>query len=331
MPHSFDLNKSFSIMAKDSRTVEQIDNQTAAKKRRVTKTNPSGEPVQPSIKAPEIDLYSEVVNFEEKEAKQRNSEDDSKLYLQICNEIKDLLLEIATLKCNQNGDTSGLIKRKQIEASLKIVMLKKLNRLEKVRTKESRMALQSAREQVDSDHLHLQNMLYEVLHLTKEVKKCLEFKSKDEEMDLVPVEEFYAQAPVTISKPEVTKNNDHELKLARLQWELVQRKELAAQCKKLESSKEVVAKDIEAKKEQLNNLGPSLKAILDSTKPLQESLGAPLEKNKKLHDLVYLLPRALYVLYVQADAFSQVVKWVSTVILYAFISTESQITKTILI
>lgn len=297
-------------MAKDTRSVDQSDNQTIAKKRRVTKGNTTSETV-PQPKTPEIDLYNEVVGFEEKEAKERDAEEDAQLYLKICSEIKALLMEIGELKNKSSEDSSALIKEKQIEASLKILMLKKLNRLEKVRTKESRVALQIAREQVDSDHLHLQNMLYEVLHLTKEVKKCLEFKSKDEEMDLIPVEEFYANAPESISKPDVTKKNDHELKLARLQWELVQRKDLAAQCKKLEANKEAVAKDIELKKEQLNNLAPALKAILDATKPLQENLGMPVDKARKLLDLVFLLPKPLYVLYVQADAYSQVTKWVN--------------------
>ncbi|KAK6619088.1 hypothetical protein RUM44_003470 [Polyplax serrata] len=300
-------------MAKDTRPIDQGDTSATAKKRRIAKGNASAEGTsQPNT--PEVDLYNEVVTFEEMEAKERNAEKDVKLYLQICDEIKSLLIEIGQLKTKPSEETASLVKEKQFEISLKIIMLKKLNRLEKVRMKESRVALQLAREQVDSDHLQLQNMLYEVLHLTKEVKKCLEFKSKDEEMDLVPVDEFYANAPESISKPEVTKKNDHELKLARLQWELVQRKDLAAQCKKLEANKESVAKDIEAKKEQLNNLAPLLKSVLDATKPLQENLGMPLEKAKKLSDLVYLLPKPLYVLYVQADAYSQVVKWISVTI-----------------
>lgn len=298
-------------MAKETRPAEPSNNQSAAKKRRVTKTNNTNEPVVQQ-KAADTDLYSEVVSYEEKEARERDADKDADLYCKICGEIHDILLDIAQIKIKRPENANALIREKQVEASLKILMLKKLNRLEKVRTKESRQALQKAREQVDNDHLHLQNMLYEVVHLTKEVKKCLEFKSKDEEINLVPVEEFYANAPESVSKPDVTKKNEHELKLARLQWELLQRKELAAQCKKLEASKESVAKDIEAKKQQLSSLGPALKAILDATKPLQENLGVPLDKIRKIHELALMLPKALYVLFVQADAYSQVIKWVSS-------------------
>lgn len=55
-------------------------------------------------------------------------------------------------------------------------MLRKLNRLEKLRLKQSREDLHKVKGQVDSQHLQLQNLLYEVLHLQKEVTKCLQFK-----------------------------------------------------------------------------------------------------------------------------------------------------------
>jgi THO complex subunit 5 len=54
--------------------------------------------------------------------------------------------------------------------------LKKLNRMEKFRTKFSRDSLTTAKTNVDNRHLQLQNLLYEVIHLKKEVLKCLQFK-----------------------------------------------------------------------------------------------------------------------------------------------------------
>lgn len=79
--------------------------------------------------------------------------------------------------------------------------LKKLNRLEKVRTRAGRDALNKEKQQVDSTHLLLQNLLYEADHLNKEVTKCLQFKSKDEEIELVPLDNFYKEAPEDISRP----------------------------------------------------------------------------------------------------------------------------------
>lgn len=78
--------------------------------------------------------------------------------------------------------------------------LKKLNRLEKVRTRAGRDALNKEKQRVDSTHLLLQNLLYEADHLNKEVTKCLQFKSKDEEIELVPIEDFYKEAPSEITR-----------------------------------------------------------------------------------------------------------------------------------
>lgn len=82
-----------------------------------------------------------------------------------------------------------------------LVALKKLNRLEKVRSRAGREALHKEKQRVDSTHLLLQNLLYEADHLNKEVTKCFQFKSKDEEIELVPVKEFYKSAPPDIARP----------------------------------------------------------------------------------------------------------------------------------
>ena len=89
----------------------------------------------------------------------------------------------------------------RLEFSMHFLTLKKLNRLDKLRTKNSRETTGASRQRVDSFHLQLQNLLYEVLHLEKEVSKCLQFKSGDEDITLIPVDEFYLKAPIDISKP----------------------------------------------------------------------------------------------------------------------------------
>nr|CAD7261591.1 unnamed protein product [Timema shepardi] len=240
-----------------------------------------------------------------------------------------MMNEITELKTKRSEDSKGEIISRRIKASLLFVVLKKLNRLEKFRTKTSRDTMNRVKQQVDSYHLQLQNLLYEIEHLKKEVTKCLQFKSIDEEIELVTVEEFYKEAPATLSRPEVTQTNPHQLKLARLEWELEQRKQLSALCSKLQTAKEMVGKEIQTKKERLDNLTPRLKSILEVhpkgtfmsgiyanrhtdishylcvTKPLQEYLGLPLDKIRKQHQVAYLLPKPLYVLYVQADAYRE--------------------------
>lgn len=104
----------------------------------------------------------------------RNPDKDKDLFNTTCDEIRNILEEISVLKTKE--DSKALITEKRIQACMKFVILKKLNRLEKFRTKNSRDTLNKVKQQVDSYHLQLQNLLYEILHLQKEVNKCLQFK-----------------------------------------------------------------------------------------------------------------------------------------------------------
>lgn len=81
------------------------------------------------------------------------------------------------------------------------ILLKKLNRLDKLRVRAGRDALNVEKIRVDNNKLQLHNLAYEAEHLKKEVKRCHEFKSQDEEIELVPVEEFYEKATASISRP----------------------------------------------------------------------------------------------------------------------------------
>lgn len=83
-----------------------------------------------------------------------------------------------------------------------------------------------AKQKVDAYHLQLQNLLYEVIHLQKEITKCLEFKLKHEEIDLVSLIEFYKEASLVISKTEVPMEGPQQQTFACLDWELEQRKRL---------------------------------------------------------------------------------------------------------
>jgi THO complex subunit 5 len=293
---------SVDMMVKES--VQDRDS-TIKKRRKGGSSNTSAT----SAKVPEGDVYKNVIEFEEAEASARDPEKDVVLFRKTCDDIRKLMEQIAELKAKNAGVNSeqilAEITENRVQASLLFVVLKKLNRLEKFRTKMSRDTLNREKQQVDSYHLQLQNLLYEILHLKKEVTKCLQFKSKDEEIDLVPVEEFYKEAPESLSRPDVTQHDTHQLKLARLEWELEQRKQLAVMCQKLQAAKETVAKEIQSKRERLDNLTPRLKSILEVTRPLQDYLGLPLDKIRRQHQAAYHLPKPLYVLYVQADAYRE--------------------------
>lgn len=94
--------------------------------------------------------------------------------------------------------------------------------------------------------------------------------------------------------------------MARLEWELRQRRELAAACSELVASKECVAAAIAAARSRLDALAPYLRDTLKATKPLQECLALPLDEKRDQASAAALLPSPLFLLYANASAYSDV-------------------------
>lgn len=242
---------------------------------------------------------------EEAEVDLRDPKKDYQLYKETCEELHRLMAEIQDLKSKGSKDASAEIEERRIKSCVHFMTLKKLNRLAHIRLKKSRDQTHEAKQKVDAYHLQLQNLLYEVMHLQKEITKCLEFKSKHEEIELVSVEEFYRDAPPNISKPDITSGDPHQQTLARLDWELEQRQRLAEKYKESLASKEKILKEIEVKKEYLNSLQPQLHNIMQASLPVQEYLSMPFDCMHKQYEIARHLPAPLYVLFVQASAYSQ--------------------------
>lgn len=115
-----------------------------------------------------------VVKFEEADALKRSSAADAQLYFDICQNIRKLLTEISELKVKNGPDSK--VQEKSVEICLQIVVLKKLNRMEKVRLIFPKEQLANEKQKVDSINLHYQNLLYESNYLGAEYRKCLQFR-----------------------------------------------------------------------------------------------------------------------------------------------------------
>ena len=93
--------------------------------------------------------------------------------------------------------------------------------------------------------------------------------------------------------------------MARLQYENVQRREQFEECSTLEAQKQALESHIRKKSENLANLKPQLKTILNSAVPVQKFLQMPLiEENDQL-ELAKYLPRPLFILYNEVRAYGQ--------------------------
>ena len=118
-------------------------------------------------------------------------------------------------------------------------------------------------------------------------------------------QQFYEEAPESITCPTTTKTDEHALRLARLQWELSKRKELSEDAELREEERDRLENVIRKKDEKLRELGPQLASILKSTIPVQDYLGLPLSDKREQMSLARLLPPPLYVLYTQCHAYAQ--------------------------
>lgn len=277
-----------------------------SKKRKVVSSVSLPAPKTPKLTS-KAKMYSSINKLEEEQAKTRPSQEDSKLFQGTCDEIRKSLKDILDLKLKKASKTSSMeIGEARINASLHFLTLKKLNRLDKFRIRGAREETTQAKQKVDSLNLQLQNLLYELSHLQKEITKCQQFKSKHEDIELIAVEEFHRQAPDSILDTfKDTPGNQHQLQLLRLDYENIQRKEMNAALSKLEEAKEALEKQIGVKRDKLSSLKPQLANILEVTKPVQEYLEMPLTEERDQLALHRHLPHPLFILYVQASSYGK--------------------------
>ncbi|VDP27327.1 unnamed protein product [Schistosoma curassoni] len=173
-----------------------------------------------------------------------------------------------------------------------MISIKELNRRTQFRIRKSREITAENKNKVDQLHLGLQNLLYEVAHLENEIQTCLEFRSRHEDIKLIPVEEFYEK-----TGRKVGSLSEHQETLERLHWELEQRKALSDSCDKLKSAVESTSQTIKKKRNYLASFGPKLKDVAESTLIIQELMDLPFTNENEQYNLAFLLPSPLYILY----------------------------------
>lgn len=197
----------------------------------------------------------------------------------------------------------SLIREKYKSGLLLCATIKKLNRISQIKVNKARIKTHEEKNKIDEYHLELQNLLYEITHLKKEINTCLEFRSLHEDIQLVSVDEFFAKAPLEISKPEVTKSNEHKLKLARLDWELLERQNMLERIKELENQIDLREKQLKVKQNKLESLHPKLTQILEAAKPTLDYFSTNFDEDCKVSELVQYLPKPLFQLHAMMSAY----------------------------
>lgn len=110
--------------------------------------------------------------------------------------------------------------------------------------------------------------------LELEVKICQEFQSIYQDIQLHPLEEFLLlrkqRAEAGEDDEELDLEDEHKLMLARLRFELGERKRLEAEKQKMQVDKMEVAKDNKMKKVKLEEAEKRLKSLVAEAQALQD-------------------------------------------------------------
>ena len=207
----------------------------------------------------------EAIKSEEEEAINRTAEQNLKEFRLKCNSIRDFCNQITEVKAGTDKDKRKQLEALRVKGSLFFLALKTLNRFDKYRQKDAKEKLNGVKQKVDCHHLQLQNLLYEVMQLQKQCKACLTFRSKDEKINLIPLEQFWKEADKDLKEKAVDERSIH---LARLEWELRQRKELEKKLKSAEEAKKKLEDQICNERDTLEKLPSMLKSVIDATQPL---------------------------------------------------------------
>lgn len=286
-------------MTEDSGSKKRVNSTTTNSPSKKQKTSSTTSKPPPSEA-----MDKKVFNYEETEADRVDSGEDLKHFSNVCNQMKHIVTNIERIKTSDTSAKNPDVLRRRVEASLLTSEMKRLNRYAQLRGRKAKDDTNEVKSKVDGLHLRLQNLYYEVIHMKKEIEQCVNFTSRDEEIDLLPVDQFYQNAPAEVSKPDATRTDSHQQMLARLDWELKERQRLSSEKEEVVAKKSTIEVDIQKKRDELTSLKPRLNQIMKATLSVQDFMKLPIEAERIQFETAQFLPRPLYVMYVQMKAYT---------------------------
>eukprot|EP00899_Mesostigma_viride_P004832 jgi/Mesvir1/1434/Mv14429-RA.1 len=223
--------------------------------------------------------------------------------LSICNEIRKNASQLVASREAQGSQSEKTVQ----EGTLLLLGLKDLNREAYTLVDDVKTETNNSKQALDQTNLQLQNKLYEKHHYMKEIQACQSFRTAYQDIDLAPVEEFARDAPEELKGASLASGDPHKLMLARLTYELQQRKSLCARLAELKARRAALVDGIGAKRRFHEALPGQLKALKKATAPMQQELGMPISAAAKSQRLAELLPSPLFILYSQLLAYKEAI------------------------
>lgn len=185
-------------------------------------------------------------------------------------ELKQALSDLAQLSSNKTAAMSPEASMDLLsQASRMFLVLKRANRSVHLEALQQRERVGEERNKVDLARLALQNLKYEESMLEQEVKSCQGFQSIYQDIPLHSLAEFKAASADSDIPDE---SSPHALMLARLHFELAERKRLQDHKLKRQQERNDVVKDNKLKKAKLEYVERSLKDLSAAANSIQTRL-----------------------------------------------------------
>ncbi|KFH72497.1 hypothetical protein MVEG_02787 [Podila verticillata NRRL 6337] len=190
----------------------------------------------------------------------------------------------------QDEKLSRRLRERAMASTAILSSLKDLNRDVSQQERQLKNDLAEQKHTVATVNLGYQNILYQRKYLMDEIARCRAMETLYQDVPLVSLEEFKQRAPehlVHITPLHPTDlhshnasnptniNDDHQLMLNQLQFELEERKRFDAEKRRLLTVKAGLAKANKARKAQLNKFEKQLEHYIDSSAPIQELFRDP--------------------------------------------------------
>ncbi|KAM1118959.1 hypothetical protein ACFX2I_043210 [Malus domestica] len=185
--------------------------------------------------------------------------------------VEDIVAKMIAIK--KEAKPKSELRELVTQMFLNFVTLRQANRSILLEEDRVKAEAESAKAPVDLTTLQLHNLMYEKSHFVKAIKACKDFKSKYPDIELLPEEEFFHDAPANIKEPMLSNDASHDIMLKRLNFELHQRKELCKHHEKLEIHKKGLLETIANRKKFLSSLPSHLKSLKKVSLLVQNQLG----------------------------------------------------------
>ncbi|KAI9599600.1 Fms-interacting protein-domain-containing protein [Syncephalis fuscata] len=194
-----------------------------------------------------------------------------------CHKLKGLVDGAYTAELSGTNTHQRVDRERTISLGLGMVAkLKQFNRTAYFNGRDAKAYATTFRDNLEKQHLDLQNLLYEQTHLREEIRKCREREYLYTEVDMYTQEEFMEKASEELCTTSV---DAHTLMLNRLQFELQERERLKEQENELLKQRQEFLYENKKRGEELRQVDDQFEAFAKMVQPMVKSLG--LDKNNK--------------------------------------------------